>query len=135
MHSCNKVKDFLERLRHEYCVFPRFPYVKKVTAGNVLTSLPVHAANLTSSRFQLCFYAKTAFANYQERFCTFVHQAYTLMKNKISFSSYIRKFRVEQLQSHTYMRKGFLIYEEMYNYFPIYEEAVIVIYDFATAPL
>ncbi len=24
----------------------------------------------------------------------------------------------------SYMRKGFLIYEEMYKYFPIYEEAV-----------
>jgi hypothetical protein len=32
----------------------------------------------------------------------------------------------------SYMRKGFLIYEEMRKYFPIYEEAVI--YDFATAP-
>jgi hypothetical protein len=32
------------------------------------------------------------------------------------------------------MRKGFLIYEEMHKYFPIYEEAVIVIDDFATAP-
>jgi hypothetical protein len=32
------------------------------------------------------------------------------------------------------MRKGFLIYEEMRKYFPIYEEAVIVIFDFATAP-
>jgi hypothetical protein len=36
-----------------------------------------------------------------------------------------------------YMRKDFLIYEEMRKYFPIYEEAVshIIIYDFATAPL
>jgi hypothetical protein len=32
------------------------------------------------------------------------------------------------------MRKGFLIYEEMSKYFPIYDEAVII-YDFATAPL
>jgi hypothetical protein len=32
------------------------------------------------------------------------------------------------------MRKGFLIYEEMRKYFPIYEE-LLVIYDFATAPL
>jgi hypothetical protein len=32
------------------------------------------------------------------------------------------------------MRKGFLIYEEMQKYFPKYEEAVIVKYDFATAP-
>ncbi len=43
-------------------------------------------------------------------------------KKKMKFSSYIRKFRVEQLQSH--MRMGFLIYEEMRKYFPIYEEAV-----------
>jgi hypothetical protein len=34
----------------------------------------------------------------------------------------------------SYMRQGFLIYEEMRKYFPIYEEA-IVIHDFATAPL
>ncbi len=46
-------------------------------------------------------------------------------KKKIKYSSYIRIFRVEQLQSHIqYMRKGFLIYEEMRKYFPIYEEAV-----------
>jgi hypothetical protein len=31
---------------------------------------------------------------------------------------------MEQLQSHTYMRKGFLIYEEMLKYLSIYEEAV-----------
>jgi hypothetical protein len=36
----------------------------------------------------------------------------------------------------SYMRKGFLIYDEMRKYFPIYEEAVSQIqYDFATAPL
>jgi hypothetical protein len=34
-----------------------------------------------------------------------------------------------------YMRKGFLIYEEMRKYLVIYEEAVtLVIHDFATAP-
>ncbi len=33
----------------------------------------------------------------------------------------------------SYMRKGFLIYEEMRKYFPIYEEAVS--YDIATALL
>jgi hypothetical protein len=34
------------------------------------------------------------------------------------------------------MRKGFLIYEEIRNYLVIYEEAVmLVIYDFATAPV
>jgi hypothetical protein len=42
-------------------------------------------------------------------------------KKKIKFSSYIRIFRVEQLQcvAKSYMRKGFLIYEEMRKYFPI----------------
>ncbi len=39
------------------------------------------------------------------------------------------KFRWER----SYMRKGILIYEEMQKFFVIYEEAVLVIYDFATA--
>jgi hypothetical protein len=47
-----------------------------------------------------------------------------LIKKKIKFSSCIRKFREEQLQSHICMKKGFLIYEEVRIYFPIYEEAV-----------
>jgi hypothetical protein len=34
----------------------------------------------------------------------------------------------------SFMGKGFLIYEEMRKYFPIYEEP-LVIYDFATASL
>jgi hypothetical protein len=34
----------------------------------------------------------------------------------------------------SYMRKGFLIYEEMCKYLTINEEAVSYIYDFATAP-
>ena len=36
----------------------------------------------------------------------------------------------------SYMRKGFLIHEEMLKYFVIYEEARpgVVIYDFGTAP-
>jgi hypothetical protein len=48
----------------------------------------------------------------------------TLIKKKRRFFSYIRKFRMEQLQSHICMRKGFLIYEEKRKYLPIYEEAV-----------
>ncbi len=54
-------------------------------------------------------------------------------KKKTKFSSYIRKFRVEQLQK-SYMRTGFLIYGEMRKYFPIFEESVSQVYDFATAP-
>jgi hypothetical protein len=52
----------------------------------------------------------------------FLHQrALTNIDKK--FSPYIRNFRVEHLQSHTctYMREGFLIYEEKRKYFPIYE--------------
>jgi hypothetical protein len=48
----------------------------------------------------------------------------TLIKKKRKFSSNIRKFRWERLQSHTYMRKGFLIYEEMRKYLVIHEEAI-----------
>jgi hypothetical protein len=33
----------------------------------------------------------------------------------------------------SYMRKGFLIYEEMHKYLAIYEEAVSI-FDFVTAP-
>jgi hypothetical protein len=37
--------------------------------------------------------------------------------------------------SKSYMRKGFLIYEEMHKYLVIYEEAIShTVYDFATAP-
>ncbi len=48
----------------------------------------------------------------------------------------IRKFNVEQLQSHICMRKGFLIYEEMRKYFfhILYIRRSLVIYDFETAP-
>ncbi len=55
---------------------------------------------------------------------------HALIKKKIKFSS------DKEIQSgavaKSYMREGFLIYEEMRKYFPIYEEAVI--YDFATVP-
>jgi hypothetical protein len=47
-----------------------------------------------------------------------------LIKKKIKLSSYISKFRWERWPSHRYMRKGFLIYEEMRKYLVIYEEAV-----------
>jgi hypothetical protein len=55
-----------------------------------------------------------------------------MMKNKTKFSSYVRKFRWDRLQSH--VRKGFLIYEEMRKYLTKYGEAVShTVYDFATA--
>ncbi len=46
----------------------------------------------------------------------------TLIKKKIKFSSYIRKFRSGTVAK-SCIRKGFLIYEEMCKCFPIYEEA------------
>jgi hypothetical protein len=49
-------------------------------------------------------------------------QPYALKKKKKNFPIY------KELQSgaaaKSYMRKGFLIYEEMRKYFPIHEEAV-----------
>jgi hypothetical protein len=44
-------------------------------------------------------------------------------KKETKLSSYIRKFRVGS-GAKSYMRKGFLIYEEMRKFFPIYEKAV-----------
>ncbi len=46
---------------------------------------------------------------------------YTLIKKKIKFSSYLRKFRMEQVPSHiTYMTNGLLIYGEIFLHFLIY---------------
>jgi hypothetical protein len=58
----------------------------------------------------------------------------TLIKKKIKFL-----FIYKEIQSgavaKSYMRKGFLIYEEIRKYLAIYEEAVShTVYDFATAP-
>jgi hypothetical protein len=50
------------------------------------------------------------------------HCFYTLLKKKCIFSSYIRIFKGSGAKS--YMRNGFLIYEEMCKYLVIYEEAV-----------
>jgi hypothetical protein len=61
------------------------------------------------------------------RFLTDTHSVllyYDTDKNKIKFSSYIRKFRVHGVVAQSYIKKGFLTYEEMRKYFPIYEEAV-----------
>jgi hypothetical protein len=58
----------------------------------------------------------------------------TLIKKKIKFSSYIRKFRVEQLQSH--MTNGLLTsYMVKYLLISSYIRKPFLIYDFATAPL
>jgi hypothetical protein len=49
----------------------------------------------------------------------------SLIKKKIKFSSYMRKFRIEQLQKKSYMTNGLLI-GEIFAHF--------LINDFATAP-
>ncbi len=56
----------------------------------------------------------------------------TLIKKKIKFSSYIRKFRVEQLQSHIWWRDSQYM-RKCANISP-YMRRPLVIYDFATAP-
>ncbi len=50
----------------------------------------------------------------------------TLIKKKKNFSSYIKDIQMEAVAK-SYMRKGFLIYEEMRTYLVIYEDAVIQI--------
>jgi hypothetical protein len=57
---------------------------------------------------------------------------HALIKKKVKFSSFIRKFRVGQLRTQS-AKKGVLIYEEMRKYFPIYcMRRTLVIYDFGT---
>jgi hypothetical protein len=48
---------------------------------------------------------------------------HTLIKNKIKFFLMYREIQSGAVAK-SFMRKGFLIYEEMRKYFPIYEEAV-----------
>ncbi len=54
------------------------------------------------------------------------NQNYTLLKEKIKFSSYIRKFRNGAVAK-SYMREGFLIYDEIRKYLTINEEATTYI--------
>jgi hypothetical protein len=49
---------------------------------------------------------------------------YSLIKIKIKFSSYVRKFRWGCMGANSYIRKGFLIYEEIRKHLTIYDEAV-----------
>ncbi len=49
-------------------------------------------------------------------------ETFVFMKTEINFTSYIRKFRMEQLQS--YMTNGLLIYGEIFAHFLIYQEAL-----------
>ncbi len=58
----------------------------------------------------------------------------TLIKKKQNFPQTIYKEIQMGSGAKSYMRKGFLIHEEMRKFFPIYEDAVIVIYDFAPNP-
>ncbi len=54
-------------------------------------------------------------------------------KKEIKFSSYIRKFRMEQLQSHIWLTAS--SYMEKYLRISSYIMKPFLIYDFATAPL
>ncbi len=44
----------------------------------------------------------------------------TLIKKNIEFSSYIRKFRVEQFHTYSHMSNGLLIYGEIFAHFLLY---------------
>ncbi len=62
------------------------------------------------------------------------HQSHsTLIKKKIKLSSYLRKLRMEQLQSHIWITAS--SYMGKYLRFDPYIRKPFLIYDFATAPL
>ncbi len=69
------------------------------------------------------------------KFCIAFYEGYlsTRIKKKIKFSSFIWKFRVEQLQSHVWGRASSYM-RKCVNISP-YMRRPLVIYDFATAPL
>ncbi len=58
-----------------------------------------------------------------------------LIKNKIKFSSYIRKFRVEQLNAKSYIYDFASSYMGKYLRISSYIRKPFLIYDFATVPL
>ncbi len=57
----------------------------------------------------------------------------TLIKRKIQLSSYVRKFRMEQLQSHIWLTAS--SYMGKYLRISSYIRKLFLIYDFATVPL
>ncbi len=62
-----------------------------------------------------------------------IHVLYTDKKENLVFLIY--KENQSGAVAKSYMRKDFLVYEEMRKYFPIYGKAVShILYDFATAP-
>ncbi len=61
------------------------------------------------------------------------HKTGTLIKKKIKFSSNIRKFRMEQLQSHIWLTAS--SYMGKYLRISSYIRSPFLIYDSATAPL
>ncbi len=67
-----------------------------------------------------------------DRYTYFPNQT-TLIKKKIKCSSYIGKFRMEQLQSHIWLRAP--PYIGKYLRISSYIRKPFLIYDFATAPL
>jgi hypothetical protein len=94
----------------------RLDWARSVTRGTCRPPMPG----------KYCLYRKFVSENSVGIFYLHIYvRFYALINKKIKFSSYTRKFRVEQLQSHIYLRKGFLIYEEMRKYFPIFEEAAV----------
>ncbi len=62
-----------------------------------------------------------------------MNRSSTLIKKKIKFSSYTRKFRWEQFQSNIWLTASSFM--EIFVHFLIYIRKPFLIYDFATAPL
>ncbi len=79
----------------------------------------------------MCWSSSVRYVQCKMYFCTSTYT--TLIKKKIKLSSYIRKFRVEQLQSHIWLTAS--SYIGKYLRISSYIRKPFLIYDFATAPL
>ncbi len=101
-----------------YCTWhSQYGYLQKGTAGGVRFLLGSHPRQLVNGL--LCRNTQHQMAQRGQMSSSLTLP--TLIKKKIKCSSYIGQ---SEAVAKSYMRKGFLIYEEMRKYFPIYEEAV-----------
>ncbi len=66
--------------------------------------------------------------------CLWISGCPTLIEKKIKFSLYIRKFRMEQLQSHIWLTASSYMGKYIFAYFLLYFRKPFLIYDFTTAP-
>jgi hypothetical protein len=91
-------------------------------------ALPLEDADQNGKLWRISVFQRAATTTKEKSFIT-------LIKKKIKFSSYKREFRMEQLQSHIWLRLTASSYMGKYLRVSSYIRKHCLIYDFATAPL